>query len=91
MAIPLFLLAILEQHGCGEDEGYVDADDTEGSREDGVQESVSEGNEGRDAANVCGGCEGVWAGGIGDEEGGWGGRVVVAAAVELYHLSIHLF
>jgi hypothetical protein len=87
MAIPLLLLAILEQHGRGEDKRHVDTNDTECSREDGVKEGVGEAHKGGDATDIRGGCEGVRAGGVGDEEW-WGGGVVVAAAVELYHVSI---
>ena len=87
MAIPLLLLAILEQHGHGEDKRHVDTNDTECSREYGVQEGVGKVHKGGDAANVRGSCEGVRAGGVEDEEW-WGGGAVVAAAVELYRVSI---
>jgi len=90
VAIPLLLLAILEKHGHGEDKRHVDTNDTECSREYGVQEGVGKVHKGGDTANVRGSCEGVRAGGVGDEEW-WGGGVVVAAAVELYLVSIPSF
>jgi hypothetical protein len=87
MAISLLLLAVLEQHGCSEDERHVYANDTECTGEDRVEEGVGEAHEGGHAADVCGCCDGGGTHAVRDEEGRC--AVVVAAAVELYLVRIH--
>ena len=89
VAISLFLLAVLEKHGGSEDERYVDTYDTEGSCEDDVEEVVCEAHEWGHAADVRCCYEGSRADGVRDEER-WRCGVVVAAAVELLPISIHL-
>lgn len=86
MAVSLLLLAVLEQHCCGEDERYVDAYDSERAGEDRVEEGVGEGDEGGHATNVSSCCESSRTCGVRDESGRC--AVVVAAAVELFPVSI---
>jgi hypothetical protein len=83
MTIPLLLLAVLEQHSGCQDQSNIYTDDTKCSREDGIKECVGERNERGHTTDICGGCEGIWAGGVRNEEG-WRGGVVVTAAVELF-------
>lgn len=86
MSISLLLLAVLEQHSRGENERNVDTDDAKCAREDRVQEGVGEGRKGADAADVRGSRESRRACGVWDE--GRGSAVSVAAAVELFLVSI---
>jgi hypothetical protein len=82
MAISLLFLAILEQHRGGENQGYVDTHDTEGTSKDKIEKAVTERGKGSDTANLLCCCCGVGACGIDGE--GRRGAICVAAAVELF-------
>ncbi len=60
--ISLLLFAILEKHGCCEDENYVNTDNTEGTGENHIEEKIGVFREGCYAADLGCSDEGIGAG-----------------------------